>query len=66
MSVIKLKGFEEVTSRNLQPSWEVSAEVIIGVLKNPKANAEAIIYAEDQVRHLAKIAAAAVAEQEKK
>ena len=66
MSVIKLKGFkEEVTSINLCMSWETAAEICIMVLQNPKAEQQSIINAEHQIRHMAKIAAAAVAEQEK-
>ena len=66
MSAIKLKGFEEVTSRSLCPSWEQTAEICIMVLQNPKAKTEAIIYAEDTIRQMAQIAAQAAAEEEKK
>ena len=72
-NAIKLKGFNlddhignEVTSINLCPSWEAVAEICIMVLQNPKAKKQSIIDAEHQIRHMAKIAAAAVAEQEKR
>ena len=66
-NAIKLKGFkEEVTSVNLCPSWAQVAEICIRVLQNPKAQQQSIIDAEHQIRHMAKIAAQAVAEQEKK
>ena len=64
---IKLKGFrDEVSSRSLCPSWEQTAEICIMVLQNPKAQTEATIFAEDTIRQMAKIAAQAAAEQEKK
>jgi len=66
MSRIQLKGFEPVTTVNLCPSWETVAEIVIMVLQNPKAEQQSIIDAEHQIRHMAKIAAAAVAEQERK
>ena len=66
MTIIKLKGFEEPTTINLCPTWEAVAEISIMVLENPKASAQAILDAKHQIRHMAKIAAAAVAEQEKK
>ena len=62
---IKLKGFKPTTSIDLCPSWETVAEIVIMVLQNPKAEQQSIIDAEHQIRHMAKIAAAAVAEQEK-
>lgn len=66
MTVIKLKGFEEPTTINLCPTWEQTAEISIMVLENPEASQQAILDAKTQIRHMAKIAAAAVAEQEKK
>tara|TARA_B100000035_G_C20510895_1_gene341097 strand:- start:277 stop:480 length:204 start_codon:yes stop_codon:yes gene_type:complete len=66
MTVIKLKGFEEPTTINLCPTWESVAEISIMVLENPEASQQAILDAKTQIRHMAKIAAAAVAEQEKK
>ena len=66
-NAIKLKGFkEEVTSVNLCPSWGSVAEICIMVLENPKASAQATLYAKEEIRHMAKIAAQAVAEQEKR
>ena len=66
MSAIKLKGFKPVTSVDLCPSWETVAEICMMVLENPKAEMQSLIDAKHQIRHMAKIAAAAVAEQEKK
>jgi hypothetical protein len=66
MSRIQLKGFEPVTTVNLCPSWETVAEICLMVLQNPSAEAQSIIDAEQQIRHMAKIAAAAVAEQEER
>lgn len=73
MSAIKLKDFNlddhirnGTTTHNLCPSWEAVAEISIMVLENPKASAQAILDAKHQIRHMAKIAAHAVAEQEKK
>ena len=57
---------QELTTVDLCPSWAQVAEVCIMVLQNPKAKRQAIIDAEDQIRHMAKIAAHAVAEQENK
>ena len=66
MSAIKLKGFEEPTTINLCPTWESVAEISIMVLENPEASQQAILDAKTQIRHMAKIAAAAIAEQEKR
>jgi len=66
-NAIKLKGFkEEVNSVNLCPSWETAAEIFMMVLQNPKAPRQTVIDAETEIRRMAKIAAQAVAEQEKR
>ena len=68
---IKLKGFsakEEppITSINLVPTWTAVAESCILVLENPKASAQSRHDVKQNIRHMAQVAAAAVAEEEKR
>ena len=68
---IKLKGFSSkeeppITSINLVPTWTAVAEICILVLQNPKASAQATHDAIENIRHMAQVAAAALAEEEKR